>query len=171
MKSAALSATALLAVCAMMAGCSSAKLSPPSLAPRAAESIDPRLPVERALVVRPIPAELRARLGELLSAARAGEVAFRSFLGTAQRAAAVAGPVRSESWITAQEALSALEAARAPTPKALSDIDSLAGKDIKAQSGIGADDLAAIQDAAAQASALDAAQRHEIATLSARIGS
>jgi len=170
MKSPALPFTLLCSLCAA-GGCSSPKIAPPSLAPRAAEAIDPRLPVERALVERPVAAGLTGRLAELLAEARSGEAAFRSALGAAQRAAAVAGPLRSESWIAAQEALSALEAARAPTPKALADIDALAGTEIKARNGIGADDLAAIRQAAAEAGALDAAQRGEIAALNARIGS
>jgi hypothetical protein len=170
MKSPALPFTLLCSLCAA-GGCSSPKIAPPSLAPRLAEAIDPRLPVERALVERPVAAGLTGRLTELLAEARSGEAAFRWALGAAHRAAAVAGPLRSESWIAAQEALSALEAARAPTPKALADIDALAGTEIKARNGIGADDLAAIRQAAAEAGALDAAQRGEIAALNARIGS
>lgn len=171
MKSAALPLVAVITLCLAGAGCSSPKITPPSLAPRAAEAVDPRLPVERALVVRPVAAGLRGRLAELTAEARTGEAAFRGALGAAQRAASAAGPARSESWIAAQQALSALEAARAPTTRALSDIDALAGADIKARNGIGADDLAAIQDAATEAGALDAAQRREIASLNARIGS
>ena len=169
MKSPALPFAMLIALCTT-GGCSSPKLAPPSLAPRAAEAIDPRLPVERALVVRPVTAGLTGRIAELLAEARSGEAAFRSALGPAQRAAAAAGPARSESWIAAQLALSALEAARAPTTRALGDIDALAGADIMARNGIGADDLAAIQQASAEAGALDAAQRAALAALSARIG-
>ena len=166
-----LPATAMLALTIVAGGCASPAIAPPSLAPRATEAIDPRLPVERALVVRPVTAGLTARLAGLLAEARAGEAAFRSALGPAQRAAAAAGPARSESWIAAQQALSALDASLARTTRALSDIDALAGADIEARSGIGADDLAAIQQAAAEAGALDAAQRREIAALNARIGS
>ena len=151
-------------------GCSAPHMDPPSLAPRSAEAIDPRVPVSRALIERPVGILLRARLAQYLSDARAGDAAFRAALGPAQRAAAAAGPGRSESWIAAQQALSALEAARAATPKALSNIDAMAGADIKAQGGIGAEDLAAIEAAAAEAGALDTRQRREIAALSARIG-
>lgn len=152
------------------AACSAPRIDPPSLGQRAAEAIDPRVPVERALVERPVGATLRQLLAHFLSDARSGEAAFRAALGPAQRAAAAAGPARSESWIAAQQSLSALEAARAATPKALSDIDALAGVDIKARNGIGAEDLAAIEAAAAEAGSLDARQRREIAALNARLG-
>ncbi|MEO6248428.1 MAG: hypothetical protein ABIO85_07585 [Sphingomicrobium sp.] len=169
MKFRSLSALALSFTAA--AGCSAPKISPPSLAPRPSEAIDPRLPVERALVVAPVAVGLRGRLAELLAEARSGEAAFRAALGPAQRAAGAAGPARSEGWIAAQMALSALEAARAPTPRALSEIDALAGADIKAHGGIGAEDLAAVAAAAGEVGALDVAQRQTIGALSARIGS
>ncbi|MEO7786462.1 MAG: hypothetical protein ABIR77_01365 [Sphingomicrobium sp.] len=154
----------------LAAGCSAPRISPPSLAPRASEAIDPRVPVERALVVAPVAAGLHERLAALLSQARDGEAAFRAALGPAQRTAAAAGAARSESWIAAQLALSAAEAARAPTTRAMSDIDALGGAEIRTRGGIGAEDLAAIDAAAAEAGALDAAQRRALAALSARIG-
>ena len=151
------------------AACSTPRTNPPSLAPRASEAIDPRLPVERPLVVAAVTPGLRGRLAELVAQARSGDAAFETALGAAQRAAAAAGPARSESWIAAQMALSALEAARAPTARALSDVDALAGADIKARSGIGAQDLAAIEEAAVAIGAIDTAQRRVISGLSARI--
>ena len=160
-----------IAMLLLLAGaCSAPRITPPSLAPRAAEAIDPRLPVERALVERPLRATVRERLAGFVLAARGGEAAFRAALGPAQRAAAAAGPPRSERWIVAQQALSAAEAARAATPKALGDIDALAAGSIAADEGIGASDLAATGAAAAEVGAIDQAQRREIAALSARIG-
>ncbi|WP_395001518.1 hypothetical protein [Sphingomonas sp.] len=155
----------------LVGACSAPKISPPSLAPRAAEAIDPRLPVERALVERRLSGSVTARIADYLAAARAGEAAFRAMLGPAQRAAAAAGPAQSESWISAQQSLSALEAARAATPMALSDIDALAAAAVKASGGIGTSELAAIQAAAREAAAIDQAQRREIDALNARIGS
>ena len=159
-----------LAMLLLLAGCSHGMLNPPSLAPRAAEAIDPRLPVERALVRRPASAGLRDRLASLLAQARAGEAAYRAALGAAERAAAAAGPARSESWVSAQQTLSALEVARAATPKALGDIDALAGEAVATKGAIGVSDLAAVQAAGEAAGALDKAQRATIARLSARIG-
>jgi hypothetical protein len=153
-----------------LAACSHSTLNSPSLAPRAAEAIDPRLPVERALVERPAGAGLREQLATLLSRARAGDAAFHVALGSAERAAAAAGPARSESWVSAQQMLSALEAARAATPKALADIDAVAGEAVAKKGAIGTSDLAAVRGAAEEAGALDRAQRATIARLGSRIG-
>ncbi len=158
-----------LVALALLAACSHGSLNPPSLAPRAAEAIDPRLPVERALVERPVSAGLRDRLASLLAQARAGEAAYRAALGPAERAAAAAGPARSESWVSAQQALSVLEAARAATPKALGDIDAIAGEAVASKGAIGASDLAAVQAAGEKAGALDNRQRATISRLNARI--
>ena len=50
----------------------------PSLQPRAAEAIDPRVPVERPINDRPITPALAARLAELVSQARAGRGCVRA---------------------------------------------------------------------------------------------
>lgn len=168
MKSACLLIASLTATVALH-GCTASKLTPPSLAPRAAEAIDPRLPVEHALVVRPISAGVGARLAALLGEARSGDAAFRAALGPAQRAAAGAGPARSEGWIAAQEALSATEAARAPTSRALSEIDAIAGAAVVGKGAIGASELAAVQAAADDVAAIDRTQRAAIGELSARL--
>ena len=163
--------TPLLLALVALTGCARSGLVPPSLAPRTAEAIDPRLPVERALVERPVSNTMRARLSDLIGAARTGEAAFRAALGPAERAAAAAGPARSESWISAQEALSALQAARTPTPRALSAIDALAGETIAATGGIGAADRAAIDEAASEVGVIDRQQSATIKSLAARLGS
>ncbi|HKC03543.1 MAG TPA: hypothetical protein VKC17_09600, partial [Sphingomicrobium sp.] len=80
---------------------------PPSLLPRAAEAIDPRVPVERPLNDRPVNAALAARLAELVSQARAGDAAFGPAAAEAERLAGVSGEARSEAWVAAQEALTA----------------------------------------------------------------
>ncbi|MFN2474316.1 MAG: hypothetical protein ABR588_10430 [Sphingomicrobium sp.] len=122
----------------LLGACSTRGIHPPSLAPRAAEAIDPRLPVERPLVQRPVDAGVRSRLAALIDEARAGEAAFRMAYGPAERAAGAAGAPQSESWIAAQELLSALEAARAPTSRAVGEIDALAGERVHGTGGIGA---------------------------------
>ena len=160
---------AVLLVAMLLGACSHSTLNPPSLAPRAGEKIDPRVPVERALIERPMSSGVRERLATLLAQARSGDAAYRAALGPAQRAVAAAGPARSESWISAQVAMSALEAARSPTPAALSAIDAIAGEAVAAKGAIGASDLAAVQAAGAQAGAIDAEQRATIASLNARI--
>lgn len=159
-----------LAFVGALTACSHSTLNPPSLAPRAAEAIDPRLPVERALIERPVSGSLHERLARLVAQARAGQATYRAALGPAERAASAAGPSRSESWVSAQQALSALEAARAATPKALADIDAIAGEAVTNKGAIGASDLAAVRSAADEAGALDRTQRATIARLNSRIG-
>lgn len=142
----------------------------PSLAPRAAEAIDPRVPIERPINDRPANSELVARLDALVALARQGDDAFVPAAGTAQRLANSAEPPQSESWIVAQQALSAAIAARAPTARAVGDIDALGAARLQAAGGIAPNDLKAINQAAAQAGAIDNRQSRTIAAIQARLG-
>ena len=170
MRSLPFSLTALLAL-GLLGACSKSTLNPPSLAPRAAEKIDPRIPVEHPIVKRGANLTLAAKLAALLNQAEDGDRAYRAALGPAQTAVRAAGAARSESWITAQQQLSALESARAATTRAAAAIDALAGDAVKADRGIDADELYAIQRASQEADAMAARQASEIAALAARLGS
>ncbi|MCM8556346.1 hypothetical protein [Sphingomicrobium sediminis] len=96
----------------------------PSLAERPAEAIDPRLPVGSAepdlgqLTIEAQLADIRARANSAISA-------YEALLLETFELVSVAGPPGSESWVTAQEAVSLLEVARAPLPIALGDLDQL----------------------------------------------
>ena len=158
--------TALLAI----VGCSTSQTSAPSLAPRAAEAIDPRAPVASAVVPRAADPALAARLAELIGLARSGESAFVVAAGEAQRLAAVAGARESESWVVAQQALSAAAAARSPTTRALGDIDAIAAAALQRQGAIAPADLAAIEAAAAEVGAIDRRQARAIDDLQRRLG-
>jgi len=162
----------LLAACALLglAACNTARSGVPSLAPRAAESIDPRLPVAVDTSPRAVDAALAGRLAELLARARSGDAAFRTAAAQAERLAAGAGAPRSEAWITAQQALSAAVAAREPTTRALGDIDALAAGAIASRGGLAPADLAAIESAAAEVAAIDRRQTATIAAISRRLG-
>ncbi|HUE80398.1 MAG TPA: hypothetical protein VMN38_12320 [Sphingomicrobium sp.] len=160
---------ALAAVLAA-AGCTAPPGAAPSLAPRTAEAIDPRVPVVGNGVEQPTDA-LAARLAELVSAARGGESAFAAAAGEAQRLAAAAGAAQSESWVIAQQAVSVAVAARAPTTRALGDIDAIAATALVRQAGIAPGDLAAIEAAAAEVGAIDRRQAQAIDALEARLGS
>lgn len=142
----------------------------PSLQPRTAETIDPRVSIEWPMNDRPVSAVLASRLANLMVQARSGDAAFQSPAAQAERLAAVAGPPQSESWIAAQEALSAAVAARAPTSAALGDIDALGGSALQAQGGIAPNDLAAIQSAGAEVGALDNRQAERIKAIQQRLG-
>lgn len=143
----------------------------PSLQPRAAEAIDPRVPVSRPINDRPASGALAARLAALIDQARSGDAAFNSAAAAAERLASGAATVRSESWIAAQEALSAAIAARRPVAAALSDIDELGATRLQAQGGLTPNDLAAINRAAAEVGSLDRRQAERIAALQRRLAS
>jgi hypothetical protein len=106
----------------------------------------------------------------LVGLARQGESAFATAAGEAQRLAAAAGPPRSESWVVAQQALSAAVAARGPTTRALGDIDGIAAATVARQSGIAPADLAAIEAAAAEVGEIDRRQARAIDALQSRLG-
>jgi hypothetical protein len=142
----------------------------PSLQPRAAETIDPRVPVVRPVNDRPVGASLANRLAELVDQAQSGDAGFRPLAEQAERLAAGAGEARSDSWVVAQEALSAAVAARAPTARALGDIDALGASMLQTQSGLAPNDLAAIRQAGAEVYAIDQRQAERIAAIQRRLG-
>lgn len=75
----------------------------------------------------PLPADLAGRLARWEAEAAAGQRAFAAERSAAAAlvAAAAGAPVASERWIVAQQAISRMVAARAPTTAALADIDRL----------------------------------------------
>ena len=155
---------------AAIAACSAPGGPPPSLLPRAAEAIDPRVPIVRPMNDRPVDPALAGRLAELVNQARNGDQAFRSAAVEAGRLAASAGAPQSESWIAAQEALSAAVAARGPTAHALGDIDALGAERLQAQGGLAPNDLAAIERAGAEVGAIDQHQADAVAAIQRRLG-
>jgi hypothetical protein len=159
----------LMLLVAATAGCRTPASTAPSLAPRAGESIDPRVPVESAVDTRPADPALIARLAALVAQAAAGERTFRAAAADAQRLAAGAGAPQSESWVVAQQALSAAVAARAQTTRALGDIDAVAAEALAERGGLAPADLAAIEAAAAEVSALSRRQAETIDSIAARL--
>ena len=159
-----------LTALAGLAGCTAATGPGPSLAPRSAEAIDPRVPVVGAAVTMPVDPQLAARLAELVSSARQGDGAFLAAAGEARRLAGAAGAPQSESWIVAQQALSAAVSAREPVARALGDIDAIAAAEVARRGGIAPADLAAIETAAAQVGAIDGRQARTIDALQRQLG-
>ena len=160
----------LLVTLLLLSACASPGGKYPSLQPRAAEAIDPRVPVTRPMNDRPVSASRASRLGALVGQARSGDAVFDGPAREAERLAASAGPPQSESWISAQEALTAAIAARKPTATALSDIDELGGNALQTQGGLAPSDLAAIRSAAAEVSAIDKRQAERIDAIQKRLG-
>ena len=154
----------------MLSACSSTGGPYPSLQPRAAEQIDPRLPVERPMNDRPVTPALAARLSALVEQAQGGQGAFDAAAAEAERLSASAGAPQSEGWVAAEEALSGAVAARKPAAMALADIDALGANALQTQGGIAPNDLAAIQDAAARVGDLDRRQAERIKAVQQRLG-
>ena len=151
-----------------LSACASSN-APPSLLPREAEKIDPRLQVVRPMNDRPVDASLAGQLAALVSEARSGDAAFEPVAAEARQLASAAGAAQSESWIAAQEALTRAIAAKLPTAKALGDIDTLGGNRLQANGGLAPSDLAAIQQADAEVSAIDPRQSAAIKSIQAAL--
>ena len=152
-----------------LAACAGNDLASRPLAARAAEAIDPRVPVPEAPVAGEPSAELLNQLNALIAQALAGDTAFRPAADAAERLASSAGPPQSESWIVAQQALSAAVAARAPVTRALAEIDSLGASRIQRAGGMSAADLAALQAASARVAEIDASESALIDRVQARL--
>lgn len=139
----------------------------PSLKPRAfeieARDTTPPLPPPPAPPASP---EVVARTATLLEAARSGQTAFAAELERARPVIARAGAASSESWITAQEQLSGLDASRVATVTAMADLDALTLTGVDA-AGVrfGDNDFAAIRAAGEEVNAMLDAQQQVLAEL------
>ena len=153
----------------LAAGCSSTTGREPSLAPRAAEAIDPRLPIPDAAPTGPIDAALAQRVQALVETARAGVPQFDAQESVATRLAATAGPVSSESWIAAQQALSRLVEKHGITTRAAGDIDALAANRLDGQHWIRPADQQVIAAAAAEVASINQAQSEAIRRLTSQL--
>ncbi|WP_118857629.1 hypothetical protein [Sphingomonas mesophila] len=131
--------------------------SEPSLAPRAAEAIDPRLPVEAAVDARPADPALAARIAALVGQADQAANAFAAAEPRVRSAAEEAGPRESESWIAATLALGELERIRAPFTAALAELDALRAAAVRNPAASAAD-LAALAEASERLRGLDVVQ-------------
>lgn len=142
---------ALIAAIVMLAGCSTPNPGPePSLALRAAEAIDPRVPITDETPAGLLDLALAARLQELLGSVQSNLPTFNEREAQASRLASAAGPMASESWIAAEQALSRLVAAYGPTTHAAAEIDALAADRLERQRWIAPADRNAITAAAAK---------------------
>ncbi|NUT00260.1 MAG: hypothetical protein HOP96_04740 [Sphingomonas sp.] len=153
-----------------LAACSSPKGPYPTLAPRAAEVIDPRVPVEKPVIVNEPSTTLRAQLANLISEAQAGDAAFEAAISAAERSASGSGGPGSESWVQGQQALSAAQAARVRTTRALGDVDAITARSLQTTGGIPAGDLIAVQQAAAAIAEIDRRQAERLKAIQARLG-
>lgn len=137
----------------------------PSLAPRAAEAIDPRVPIPDTVPSGPVDAALASKLDELVARARSGVPLFDAQLAKAERQSAAAGPGASESWVIAQQELSKLIEQFGMTTRAAADIDALASSRLEGQRWIRPADQQAIAAAAADVAAISEPQAAAIQRL------
>lgn len=148
---------------ALLAACSVQNTGPePSLAPRPAEAIDPRVPVPLEAPAGNADPALVARLGELVAQVRAGAPSFDTRLEEANRLAAGAGPEASEGWVAAQASLSRLVEQFGVTTRAAADIDALAAERLERQKWITPADQAAITSAQADVASISNRQSEAI---------
>ena len=152
------------------AGCSTPRTaSEPSLAPRDAEAIDPRVPIPDVVPSGPVDPALASRLDALLAEVRGGLPAFEAREAEAARLAASAGPVSSEGWVAAQQALSRLVEQFGVTTRAAADIDALASSRLEANRWIRPSDREAIAAAQSAVAAISEPQAAAIARIRDRL--
>ena len=159
-----------IALLGLLGACSAPSGPYPSLAPRAAEAIDPRVPIPSEVPIGPADANLSAHLAALIDQAQAGDSQFEAAAANAERLAQSAGSPQTESWVAAQQALSAAQAARGPTTRALGDIDGLAAAALEQRGGIPPGNLAAIQAATERVAEIDRRQSARIDAIEAHLG-
>ena len=152
------------------AACAAPNVGPePSLAPRAAEAIDPRVPIPGDVPAGPVDAALAARLAELVGEARAGIGPFEGRQADAERMAASAGQMASESWVAAQQALSLLIEQFGVTTRVAANIDELGASRLQGQRWIRPEDQRAIAAAADEVGAISERQAAAIDRLKERL--
>ena len=160
----------LLAAAILATACARSNIGPePSLAPRAAEAIDPRVAIPADVPMGSVDPALAKRLAALVGEANAAIPAFNTRLGEAERLAVAAGPATSESWIAAQQSLSRLIEQHGATTRVAAEIDALAATRLKEQRWLAPADREAIAAAGGEVGALSDAQTAAIERLRERL--
>lgn len=159
----------LLVAAPLAASCSITASPEPSLAPRAAEAIDPRLPIPDETPAGTVDPGLASRLSALVAEVRSNIPAFEVKQADAERLAAAAGPAASESWIAAEQSLSRLIEQHGVTTRAAADIDALASARLEGQRWIAPAEREAITAAASDVAAISARQAEAIDRLMDRL--
>ena len=153
----------------LASACSNGASVEPSLAPRAAEAIDPRVPIADNVPRGSLDAGLAEQLAALVGAARNGVPTFEAREAETSRLASAAGPMASESWIAAQQALSRLVEQFGVTSQAAADIDELASSRLGQQRWIEPADREAIASAAAEVTGISQSQAGAIDRLTKQL--
>ena len=150
-----------------LAGCGPQVEAPP-LTVRPIESQPVLLPAEASEPAVAADPSLAGALAKAVADAEAGERRFAGLRQAAEEAvrAAAGSAEGSERWTVAQQALTALVAARGPVREASAAVEALRLAPVNAGSGA----RTAVDAAAARIDALDEGQAAMVAALSARLG-
>ena len=151
----------------VMAGGCQGRIDAPSLAKRPVERqplLDPAQASEPEAALDPA---LGKRLSAIVAEARQGETAFASAREAADAAIGKASGrgEGGEEWIAAQQAISALEAARGPIQAQLTAIEELRADPVNASAG----NRAAVDAAAATVESIGTAQAGTVQALDGRL--
>lgn len=161
-------APALILSALLLTGCAGVT-DAPSLARRPAEAIDPRLPIPDRSAALPADPALAAALRRIADPAFAQAAAVDAAIARADALAGSAGAPGSESWIAAQQALSAAVAAQEPVTRALGDFDAAVAERIASGARLVPRDLATVRAIASDLAALDARQRAALGLVQRRL--
>lgn len=162
---------ALPVIVAILAtACARPNIGPePSLAPRAAEAIDPRVAIPSEVPVGEVDPALASRLAALVGEVHAASPRFNMLRDEADRLAAAAGPATSESWIAAQQAVSRAVEQHGVATRVAADIDEIAATRLIGQRWIAPADREAIAAASAEVTAISDAQSNGIQQVRERL--
>jgi hypothetical protein len=162
------SAILISAAALALSGCGP-EVQAPSLLPRATEKQPIDMPVAEASEAQtPVDPALQAAIDKQLEAAKAGDTEFAARRASAEQAVnkAAGKPQGSEDWVQAQEAVTALESARASVHDAAAAIEALRDDPANGTSG----NREAIDTASKQVAAIEDAQAAMVAALTAKLG-
>ncbi|MBX3562162.1 MAG: hypothetical protein KF780_10175 [Sphingomonas sp.] len=159
-------ALAAMAFALLLGGCVSQGPFP-SLAPRPGEGDFTLAEPDRPAPVTADDPALRRQVETLRAGAQDGRRAFDDVYDEGHAAIGRSGVEGSDAWVEAQQALSRLEAARATTADALTQLHGLATE--RADLPTSRADFALIQSAIAEVEDIDQAQQARIAPLRERL--
>ncbi|WP_395393210.1 hypothetical protein WBP07_18415 [Novosphingobium sp. BL-8A] len=161
-----------LFLAAGLAACSSASQYP-SLAYRPVERMTPVAPdpSDAPLPLPPASADLVSRIDGILASAKQADGTFATRRPIAERAVAAAGSARgSDAWLSAQVAVSALQASRDPALAALAELDTMYADARDAAPTQESPSAKSIDAARQQVQAQVNAQDEVVSALDARLG-
>lgn len=158
----------LIAGGSLLAACAPVK-DAPSLGRRPAEAIDPRLPIADQSAALPADPALAAALAGIARPALTQAGAVDRAIAQADTLAGSAGAAGSESWIAAQQALSAAVVAQEPVTRAMGAFDAAVAGRIASGARLVPQDLVRVREIAAELAAVDRRHRLAIAAVQARL--